>query len=395
MRGGSSQHSSQGSGESRRAGVCASRHAPWRQAARILLVAGVFALAACGKQKEAPPQPRPVVSMTVHPDGGAVSPAYPGDIEARNATPLSFRVNGKIIERVVRLGDSVKPGQTLARLDPADSEKNTASAQAQFDAAQHRFVFAKQQLDRDTAQSQANLIARAQLEQTQDAYASAVAQRDQAQQQLALAKNQLRYTQLVADHAGVITAENADTGQNVQAGQPVYQLAWTGDVDVVCDLPERAIAALRTGDAAQVTLGALPGRRYTARLRELAAAADPQSRTWRAKLTLEHPDADVRLGMTANVAFASPAEAGAAPSFTVPATALFHDGDAPALWIVHAPDNVLQLRRVSVTRYDARTITVASGLQDGERIVVQGVHTVHAGEQVRPVAPLHAEDFAS
>ncbi|MEX3822385.1 efflux RND transporter periplasmic adaptor subunit [Paraburkholderia sp. BR14262] len=348
--------------------------APWRHAANVLLVLGVAALAACGKEKEAPPQPRPVVSMTVHPDGGGVSPVYPGDIEARNATPLSFRVNGKIIERSVRLGDNVKPGQTLARLDPADFEKNAASAQAQFDAAQHRLVFAKQQLDRDTAQSAANLIARAQLEQTQDAYASAAAQRDQAQQQLALAKNQLRYTQVVADHAGVITAENADTGQNVQAGQAVYQLAWSGDVDVVCDLPERL---------------------DTARLRELAAAADPQSRTWRARLTLERPDADVRLGMTANVAFAAPSEANAPAAFTVPATALFHDGAAPAIWVVHAPDNVLQLRRVNIARYDARTITVAGGLQDGERIVLQGVHTVHAGEQVRPVAPLHPEDFAS
>ena len=369
--------------------------APWRHAARVLLVLGVAALVACGRQKEAPPQPRPVVSMTVHPDGGGVSPTYPGEIEARNATPLSFRVNGKIIERSVRLGDSVKPGQTLARLDPADFEKNAASAQAQLDAAQHRLVFARQQLDRDTAQSAANLIARAQLEQTQDAYASAAAQRDQAQQQLALSRNQLRYTQIVADHAGVITAENADTGQNVQAGQAVYQLAWTGDIDVVCDLPERAVAALHTGDTAQVTLGALPGRHYTARLRELAAAADPQSRTWRAKLTLEHADADVRLGMTANVAFAAPSEANASAVFTLPATALFHDGEAPAIWVVHAPDNVLQLRRVSIMRYDARTITVAGGLQDGERIVLQGVHTVHAGEQVHPVAPLHPEDFAS
>ncbi|MFT0169494.1 efflux RND transporter periplasmic adaptor subunit [Paraburkholderia mimosarum] len=371
------------------------RHAPWWHAANALLVLGVAALGACGKRNEAPPPPRPVVTMIVHPDGGGVSPVYPGDIQARYATPLSFRVNGKIIERSVRLGDSVKPGQTLARLDPADFEKNAASAQAQLDAAQHRLVFAKQQLDRDIAQSAANLVARAQLEQTQDAYASAAAQREAAQQQLALSSNQLRYTRIVADHAGVITAENADTGQNVQAGQPVYQLAWTGDVDVVCDLPERAVAALHTGDAAQVTLGALPGRHYTARLRELAAAADPQSRTWRARLTLEHPDADVRLGMTANVAFAAPSEANGPPAFTVPSTALFHDGAAPAVWVVHAPDNVLQLRRVSVTRYDARTITVAQGLRDGETIVLQGVHTVHAGEQVHPIAPLHPEDFAS
>ncbi|MCG5073659.1 efflux RND transporter periplasmic adaptor subunit [Paraburkholderia sp. RG36] len=378
--------------------------------APLIALCALAGLAACGKTPETAPSPRPVVSMTVHPDGNVPSASWPGTVQARYTTPLSFRVNGKIVERSARLGDTVKPGQVLARLDPADYDKNAASAQAQYDAAQHRFAFAKQQFDRDTAQAQADLIARAQLEQTQDAYASAVAQRDQAKQQLALAQDQRRYTQLVADHAGVITAENADTGQNVQAGQPVYQLAWAGDVDVASDLPENAIGALHIGDTAQVTLPALPGRHYTARVRELAAAADPQSRTWRVKLTLEQPDADARLGMTANVALmANAASASSATNgtnatnaaqadggtFTIPATALFHDGNAPALWIVQGADNVLQLRRVSVSRYDARTITVTQGLKDGERVVLQGVHTVTAGEKVRPVAPLHPEDFAS
>ncbi|CAM2174438.1 membrane fusion protein, multidrug efflux system [Paraburkholderia sacchari] len=367
----------------------------------LVALCALASLAGCGKKPEAAPSPRPVVSMIVHRDGAGPSAIWPGTVQARYATPLSFRVNGKIVERSARLGDTVKPGQVLARLDPADYEKNAASAQAQYDAAQHRFEFAKQQLDRDTAQAQANLIARAQFEQTQDAYASAAAQRDQAKQQLALAQDQRRYTVLAADHAGVITAENADTGQNVQAGQPVYQLAWAGDVDVVSDLPENAIAALRTGDTAQVTLPALPGRQYTAKVREMASAADPQSRTWRVKLTLDQPDAGVRLGMTANVALAADsghAATAAQPdggAFTIPSTALFHDGNAPALWIVQGADNVLQLRRVSVSRYDARTITVTQGLKDGERIVLQGVHTVTPGEKVRPVAPLHPEDFAS
>jgi membrane fusion protein, multidrug efflux system len=374
---------------------------PRRLTRGLSRLAGAFALCAliglgaCGKKQEPAPSPRPVVSMIVHPDGNGPSAIYPGTVQARYTTPLSFRVNGKIIERSVRLGDTVKPGQVLARLDPTDFDSNAASAQAQYDAAQHRYAYAKQQLDRDTAQAQANLIARAQLEQTQDAYASAVAQRDQAKQQLTLAQDQRRYTLLVADHAGVITAENADTGQNVQSGQAVYQLAWAGDVDVVSDLPENAIAGLHTGDAAQVTLPALPGRHYTAKVRELAAAADPQSRTWRVNLTLEQADADVRLGMTANVALAASAANAAGGTFTIPATALFHDGNLPALWIVQGADNVLRLQRVSVSRYDARTITVTQGLKDGERIVLQGVHTVTSGEKVRPVAPLHPEDFAS
>lgn len=332
--------------------------------------------------------------MSVHPDERVASATYPGEIDARYSTPLSFRVGGKIIERNVRLGDAVKPGQVLARLDPADYDKNAASAAAQLDAARHRYVFAQQQLQRDTAQADANLIAKAQLEQTQDAYASAAAQRDQAQQQLALAENQRRYTELVVDHAGTITAENADTGQNVQSGQPVYQLAWSGSVDVVCDLPENVIHGIRVGERAQVSLPALAGKQYTAQVREIAAAADPTSRTWRVRLTLEQPDNAVRLGMSANIVLAAN-HAGTEATFTVPATALFHDGNVPAIWVVHKPDNVLQLRRVTVSRYDTRTITVTSGLADNDQVVVQGVHTVTSGQTVRPVPPLHPEDFAS
>ncbi|CAM3104055.1 efflux RND transporter periplasmic adaptor subunit [Burkholderia ubonensis] len=324
-----------------------------------------------------------------------MSRTLPGEIQPRYATPLSFRIAGKIVERKVRLGDTVKAGQVVALLDPSDVEKNAASAQAQLDAASHRLAFAKQQLDRDRAQARENLIATAQLEQTEDAYTSALAQRDQAQQQLALARNQLRYATLVADHAGTITAEQADTGQNVSAGQPVYQLAWAGDVDVVSDVPEAALASLAPGHAASVTLPSLPGRQFAAKVREVAPAADPQSRTYRVKLSLERPDPVIRLGMTADVAFDGPPAGNDAATITLPATALFHDGQHPAVWVVRAKNDTLELRRVDVARFNERTVTVSHGLQPGERVVLQGVHTVSAGEKVRAIAPLHPEDFAS
>lgn len=353
-------------------------------------------LCACHPQEAAAPAPRPVVALAVHADGSPLSATLPGEVQARYSTPLSFRIAGKIIERHVRLGDTVKNGQLVARLDPADAQKNAASAQAQLDAAQHSLVYAKQQLDRDQAQARENLISSAQLEQTTNAYASAAAQRDQAAQQAALARNQLQYTDLPADHAGVITAEEAQTGQNVSAGQAVYNLAWTGDTDVVVDVPESTLAALGVGQTAKVTMAALPGRTFTARVRELSPAADPQSRTYRANLTLLNPGPEVRLGMTADVALTSGSTAtqpGA--SFTLPATALFHDGANPAVWVVRAGDDVLELRRVQVTRYDERTVAISAGLKDGERVVLQGVHTVTAGEKVHTIAPLHPEDFAS
>ncbi|MFM0690192.1 efflux RND transporter periplasmic adaptor subunit [Paraburkholderia strydomiana] len=377
---------------------------PVRRAAfaLALALAGVVALNACSKKEAGAPEPRPVVAVAVHADGNtAPVTSLPGEVQARYSTPLSFRVGGKIVERRVRLGDVVRNGQVVARLDPADAQKNAASAQAQLAAAEHSYKYAKQQLDRDQAQAKENLIAPAQLEQTTNAYASAAAQRDQAAQQAALSKDQLQYTTLVADHAGVITAEQADTGQNVSAGQAVYNLAWSGEVDVVCDVPESALAGLAVGQTANVTLGALPGRKFTARVRELSPAADPQSRTYRAKLTLDNPGPDVRLGMTADIALSAPAPSSASGAqgqhgfIVLPATALFHDGTQPAVWVVRAADSMLELRRVTVARYNERTIVISQGLKDGEHVVLQGVHTVSAGEKVRAIAPLHPEDFAS
>ncbi|CAN7355003.1 efflux RND transporter periplasmic adaptor subunit [Trinickia sp. LjRoot230] len=354
-----------------------------------------MALAACHSREAAAPAPKPVVAVAVHPDGRAPVASLPGQVEARYSTPLSFRVGGKIVDRLVRLGDTVKAGQIVARLDPADAQKNVSNAQAQLDAAQHRFVYAKQQLERDRAQAQENLIAPTQWEQTQDAYAAAAAQRDSARAQLALAADQLRYAVLTADHAGLITAEDADTGQNVAVGQAVYHLAWSGDVDVVCDAPERLLSALSVGHTAQVSLPALPGKTFAARVREVAPAADPQSRTYRVKLTLQSPPGAVRLGMTADVAFNVANGGSAAHPFTLPATALFHTSERPAVWVVRAGSDTLELRPIEVVRYDERTVSVATGLNDGERVVLQGVHAVSAGEHVRVIAPLHPEDFAS
>ncbi|KLU20922.1 RND transporter MFP subunit [Caballeronia mineralivorans PML1(12)] len=372
-----------------------------RALAWSLGVVAIVALTACSK-KEAPPVAlRPVVAVAASADGKAAQSSLPATIEARYSTPLSFRVGGKIIERRVRLGDSVKAGEIVAKLDPADNAKSAASAAAQLSAAQHQLTYAEQQLVRDRAQAQENLIARAQLEQTENAYATALAQRNQAQEQAALSADQLKYTTLVADKAGVITAEQADTGQNVSAGQAIYNLAWSGEIDVVSDVPETTLGSLTVGQKATVTIAALGGKQFAARVREVSPAADAQSRTYRIRLTLEAPTPEVRLGMTADVAFAQASASNAsAPSgastqaFTLPSTALFHADKLPAVWIVKA-DGSLELRRVEVSRYGERTVTVSQGITAGDRVVWQGVHTVSAGEKVRVVAPLHPEDFAS
>jgi RND family efflux transporter MFP subunit len=159
---------------------------------------------------------------------------------------------------------------------------------------------------------------------------------------------------------------------------------------VVFDVPEGRLAGVSLGLAATVSLPALPGRQYTARVREMSPAADAQARTYRVKLALEQDAQQLPLGMTAEVSLSAPT--GSVNGVRIPATALFHDKEQPAVWVVRPADSTLELRPVSVQRYGERDVLLSGGLSPGERVVMQGVHTVAAGEKVEPIAPPHPED---
>jgi multidrug efflux system membrane fusion protein len=384
-------------------------HSPSRRlraSLRVLLtipsaLAMVSALVGCHRQAPAAAPASVVVALPVHSHaamGAGEGIRYSVEAAARYSTAMSFRVAGKLIERDVRLGDSVHKGQIVARLDPIDAEKQAGSARAALDAAEHRLAFAKQQLDRDQAQSAQNLIAVNQLEQSQDAYAAALAGRDESAAQWVVARNTLQYNTMVADHDGVITSENADTGQVVSAGQTVYGLAWTGDTDVALDAAASDLGRIAIGQGASVTFPALPGRRFGARVREVSPAADPQSRTYRVKLTLTEPAAGVHFGMTGDATLSPVPVAGGtnarvvaaadALTFRVPATAIFHRGKDPAVWVIRPNDSTLELRPVMVSSYSERSAIVSYGLKDGDAVVLAGVHTVYVGEHVKQVRPL-------
>ena len=359
---------------------------------RMWLPGAVVALATlsgCSREAHQAESARPVIALPVELADGATRQPFPGEVRARYEMPLSFRVGGQLVSRQARLGDTVKKGQVLAQLDDADAARSQASAAAALEAAEHRLTFATQQRDRDEAQAKQNLISQLQLDQTHDAYAAALAARDQAKQQLALAQNQSRYTSLVADRDGSITSEQADVGQVVAAGQAVFGFAWSGDRDVFVDVPEDRLAGISVGQPATVTLLALPGKSFAGHVRDIAPAADPQSRTYRIKLAIDQPDEHLRLGMTAQVSLSSPSDK---PGVRLPATALFHQGEKPAVWVVRPNDSTLELRPVTVVRYGEREVLVGNELHAGERVVMQGVHTVSAGEKVEPIAPPHPED---
>lgn len=351
-------------------------------ASAIALSASVL-LAACarsGAQAPAAAAVRPVIAQTVVAEGRAKTERYSGEVHARFEAPLAFRTDGKISHRNVGIGDRVRAGQVLATLDPADATMNAAGAKAAVTAATSQRDVARLQRDRIAALRERALVSQAQLDQANDALKAAEAALQQARQQFGVRENQVRYATLTAEHDGIITTQDAEAGQVVAAGQRVFGLAWSDEREVHIAVPESRVGELRDATSLEVTLWAQPGRRYAGTLRELSAAADPQSRTFLAKVAIVDAGADVQLQMSADVAVAS----ATGDTLALPASALFHQDAEPAVWIVDAHDR-LALRKIVVARYVDDGIEISEGLASGDRVVTRGVHTLHAGDAVRIV----------
>ncbi len=335
----------------------------------LLIVSVAVALTACGKKEEAAPAKveRPALTHVVGAQAGEGGNVYSGEIRARHEAQLGFRIAGKIVERMVDAGDSVKAGQALARLDASD-----ASLQAGAAEAQHRVAEADTQRFRELHAR--GFVSQAALDAKEAALKSAAAQ-------AGLTRNQAAYTVLRADRSGVIAATMAEAGQVIGAGQPVVNIAYDGQREVAIAIPESRLAGLKIGAQAEVTLWVGEGEAavYQGRLRELAAAADPASRTYAARIALDKPDAKMALGMTARVR----CDGGSGEQgYVVPLTAIFQQGDQSAVWVV-AADRSVGLRNVKVAAYRDDGALVAEGLAAGERIVAAGVHMLAPGEKIR------------
>ena len=351
-----------------------------RDMRRLLPLLVPLLLAACGRDAPPPaPDIRPVRAEEVAPASGDTIARYAGEVRARHETPLAFRVGGRVAARTVDVGAAVRAGQTLATLDTDDYALATRAAEAQLAAAEAEAALAQQELARFAALHARNFIAEAELDRRRTAADAAASRVAQLKSELARQRNQQAYTRLAAPHAGVVTAISLEPGQVVAAGQPVAQLARSGEVEVRIDVPENALATLRDAKTLTVRLWSLPERRYSGRLRELAPVADPATRTYSARVTLLSPDDAVKLGMTASV----DAGGARAAALTVPQSALFKAGEAPQVWVVDRARGTVAARNVALGDLTGERATVLSGLEAGEWVVTAGVHKLAAGQKVR------------
>lgn len=334
--------------------------------ARLNLVLPLmFVIAACGRDAPPPEPPRPVLTQLVGEEGAAAEFSYSGEVRSRIEQPLSFRIAGKITERLVDAGAVVKPGQVIARLDPADTALSASAVEAQRKLAEAE-ALRYRELRRQ------NFVSQAALDSRETTLKAAEAQAD-------LARNQSAYTVLKADQPGVVGQVLAEVGQVVTPGQTVVRLVRPDTLEVAIAVPETRLPEARRADTAEISLWAVNGKTYKGKIREIAAMADATTRTYAARVSILDADASVVFGMTANVRFVAD---GKTTQISVPLGAIFQQDGRSAVWVV-ASDDTVSLRAVELGRYTESAAQIASGLKHGERIVIAGAHKLTAGEKIR------------
>ncbi|CCE10957.1 putative component of multidrug efflux system; signal peptide [Bradyrhizobium sp. STM 3843] len=350
----------------------------------VALAAGTIALAGCNDTVAQKAEPiRPVLVATVHYEAETPERSFVGTIRPRIEADIGFRVAGKVAKRLVEVGQKVEVGQPLATLDEVDLKLQAEQAEAEFRAATGVLAQAAAAETRAKELRSRGWTTDAQLDQASASADEARARLNRAERSVELTKNSLSYATLESDARGVVTATMIEPGVVVASGQAAIRVARFAEKEAVVAIPETLLERAKTGTA-YVTLWSDPDKKYTARLREIAPAADAATRTYLAKFSLPDADDNVSLGMTATLTLADPATTRVA---RLPLSALFSEGREPSFYVVDDKGQVA-LKPVTVKSYESNDVLVTGGVDEGEKVVALGVQKIDPTQKVRVVSAL-------
>lgn len=350
---------------------CASALAATLAMSALVLVTG------CSKPVEKTEDVRPVRTITLSAEHEDVLAQFSGDVRARIESRLGFRVGGKIITRKVDVGTMVKRGQVLMQLDPQDLQLAQMQSSAGLRAAESNQYLASEELKRYKDLRAKNFVSQAVLDGKETTYKAAQASYEQAVAGFKSQSNQTGYTTLVADVDGVVTSVEAEVGQVVAAGTPVVRVAQLGEKEVVIGIPEDQVDTLRRVTDVRVRTWAKPDQILQGAIREISPVADPVTRTYTVRISIADAPADVRLGMTAFVAFAAKTPVA---MVKVPLTALFQEKNTSAVWVVES--GAVKLVPVQIGASAGNDILLAGGVTAGQTVVTAGVNLLKPGQKV-------------
>ena len=346
---------------------------------RAVPVCLVLLLAACGHEEPVQVNISPAIVVQPQPSALATH-SYPGEVRARFDPKLAFRIPGKVNKRLVDEGERVKANQPLAELDPQDVRLQLDATRAQVAAAQANLNLVRSERDRYKTLLERQMVSRSQFDNAENLYRAGEAKLQQLKAEQDVASNQASYAVLRAPQDGVIARRQVEVGQVVSAGQTVFTLAADGERDVLISLPEQAFGRFKTGLPVSVELWSQPGQRFSGRIRELSPSADPQSRTFAARIAFTAGTVPAELGQSARVFIAQDG----VNALSVPLSALSAENGATYVWRV-GQGNTLQHVAVRVGAYGESSVPVLEGLSPEDWVVAAGVHVLHDGQEIRPV----------
>ncbi len=337
-------------------------------------------LAACQPEPQTTgPEIRPVRTVTVERRTPGAPITIVGRIEALDEASLGFRISGRILENDLKLGEQVKPGQVLARLEPQNELNALRSAKADLDAAEGQLARARNHFERQDFLLAREVVSRATFDESKQMFETARSQVDAAEAQVGAAHDLVGFTELEADAPGVLTAVGPRAGEVVQAGQMIARIARKGGRDAVFEVSAQLIRSVPAAPEVAVSLTDDPAVTAMGRIREVAPQANPQTRTFEVRVGLTDPPAAMRLGASVT----GRVQMDAVPGIEIPATALTKSAGQPAVWIVDPSTLTVSLRKIEVQRHDVSTVAVSRGLDINDIVVVAGVRDLHTGQKVR------------
>src|SRR5947207_7146403 len=341
----------------------------------LVLISG---LTACKKEeKTAAPDIRPVRTVTVEPSAAGETVSLTGDIQPRYQADIGFRVNGKILERPVDVGTQVRKGDLLARLDPQQYRQDFEVAKAEVAKADAEVARSQAQEYRQRELLKNGHTTQVAYDQALKTFKTAQAQADAARAKQVQASENLGYTDLKADNDGVISAIGAEPVQVVSAGQMVVRLAQPGEREAVFNLAEATFKSPPKNPTVEVKLVSNPDIQTQGKVRYISPQADPETRTFTVRVSL--PDAPPQMRLGANVIGSVTVNQGS--SITIAGSALFQKDGKPAVWLVDK-DGTVQLKPITVRRYQGDSVVVGDGLSRGNVVVTAGVQKLLPGQKV-------------
>ena len=349
---------------------------------------GLILLSAC-VQAPPPEKPkiRPVKAIQVAATQEFEGRAFPGTAKATQEVELSFRVSGPLIALPIQVGQTVKTGDVLARIDPRDYKVQLMNVAGQLQKAKAAFTRADSDLKR-----QENISKQDPGATSERAIDHAREQRDRAranitslQASVTAAGDQLSYATLKAPFAGTIVATYVENFEDVRAKQAVARLVDDSRIEMVVNIPESLISMVPQVRNVQVSFDAFLDREIPAEIKEIGTEASDVTRTYPVTLIMDQPE-DIKIlsGMSGRVSGDPPAEmVTIRGAMTVPVAATFALGEETFVWVIDPSTNTVAKRKITTGMVTNTGIGVVEGLSSGEWVATAGVHFLAEGQEVR------------